>query len=1029
MPRHPVPSLTLLALAWCLGLTTVPVSAAAPPIDYQKQIKPLLAKHCNGCHGSTKTMSGLRTDAGQLATRGGDRGVGIVPGQPAKSLLFQALTGTDDLEQMPFDKPPLKTAEIELIKKWILQGARFPSDEKVTARRRQSDHWAFQPIVRAKLPAVSNPAWVRNAIDTFVLARLDKERLRPAPEADRVTLVRRLSLDLLGLPPSPEQVDAFRDDTRPGAYNRLVDRLLASPRYGERWGRHWLDLARYADSDGFTIDGARSIWKYRDWVIDAINANMAFDRFSTEQLAGDLIPKSRLDQLVATGFHRNTLINQEGGTDDEQFRVDAVVDRINTTGAVFMGLTVGCARCHAHKFDPISQRDFYQLFAVFNNCEDNNDANSSGPKIAVPSPEQASEQARLTSAITAAEKPLAAHDKTFAAGMPAWEKRLAALDAGSFTTLKPVKWTTAKGAVLTRLDDNSLIVDFSVPANDTYTVTLETPLDSITAVRVETLTHSSLPSKGPGRASNGNFILSEVTLAAAPIDGDAKPSPVKIASAVADHSQEGYPVAATIDGKPDTGWAINTKTGSPNVDRQAIFFPDRPISHPGGSKLVLSMAQLGKSANYLVGRFRISVSTANPADLKIPSPILAIARTPREQRSEAQAAQFIDAYRQTDVGRPPLADTVIRLKKQLDTIQKAIPTTMILRERKQPRETFIHIRGDFLRKGARVRPGVPEVLPPMKTAAADGTRLDLANWLFDPEHPLTARVTVNRFWQRFFGLGLVQTENDFGLQGETPSHPELFDWLAGEFIHRAWSVKDLHRLIVTSATYRQSSATRTELLERDPQNRLLARQTRMRMEAETIRDTALAASGLISDKIGGPGVYPPQPEGIYILTQQKKSWPEARGEDRFRRCMYTYFWRSSPYPFLPTFDAPDATTTCTRRSRSNTPLQALTLANDRAFFELAQGVAARILTEGPTADRERLRFGFRICLSREPSEAELGALGEFLSEQRQRFSLSKKDAARVAPTNRPDGIDTPEAAAWTSVGRVLVNLDEFITRE
>ena len=441
------------------------------------------------------------------------------------------------------------------------------------------------------------------------------------------------------------------------------------------------------------------------------------------------------------------------------------------------------------------------------------------------------------------------------------------------------------------------------------------------------------------------------------------------------------------------------------------------------------MAQLGKSANYLVGRFRVSVSTANPEDLKIPSPILEIARTPREERSEAQATQLIDAYRQTDVGRPPLADTVIGLKKQLDAIQKAIPTTMILRERKKPRETFIHIRGDFLRKGARVRPGVPEVLPPMKTAAADGTRLDLANWLFDPKHPLTARVTVNRFWQRFFGLGLVQTENDFGLQGEAPSHPGLFDWLAGEFIHRDWSMKDLHRLIVTSATYRQSSATRTELLERDPQNRLLARQTRMRMEAETIRDTALAASGLISDKIGGPGVYPPQPEGIYILTQQKKSWPEARGEDRFRRCMYTYFWRSSPYPFLPTFDAPDATTTCTRRSRSNTPLQALTLANDRAFFELAQGVAARILTEGPTTDRERLRFGFRICLSREPSEEELGALGEFLSGQRQRFSLSKKDAARVAPTRRPDGIDTPEAAAWTSVSRVLVNLDEFITRE
>ena len=1025
MPRRTVLFLSLLAVAWL----STPTDAAPPTVDYQKQIKPLLARHCNGCHGSKKVMSGFRTDAGRLATRGGDRGAGIVPGKPDQSLLFQVLTGTDDVERMPYEKPPLKPAEISLIKEWIIQGAKFPADEKVVGGRRTSDHWAFQPIVRAKLPSVSNPAGVRNAIDAFVLSRLDREKLRPAPEADRVTLLRRLSLDLLGLPPSPDQVDLFLADTSPGSYDRLVDRLLASPRYGERWGRHWLDLARYADSNGFTIDGARSIWKFRDWVIDAINADVPFDRFSTEQLAGDLMPGARIDQLVATGFHRNTLVNQEGGTDDEQFRVDAVVDRVNTTGAVFLGLTVGCARCHEHKFDPISQRDFYQLFAVFNNCEDNNDADALGPKISVPSPIQASEKARLAAAIISAEKPLSDHDRKFAAGMPAWEKRLATIDAGSFTMLKPAKWTTAKGAVLTRLDDDSLIVDFSVPANDTYTVTLESALESITAVRIETLTHTSLPKNGPGRADNGNFILSEITLSAAPSGGNAKPAPIKITSAAADHSQEGYPVSNAIDGNPKTGWAINTKTGSPNVDRQAIFFPARPIAHVGGSQLVLTMAHNGESANYLVGRFRVSVSGAAPADLKIPAPILAIARTARDKRSKAQQVQLVDAYRGTDTGRNQLSDALISLKKRLAAINKAIPTTMVLRERKQPRKTHIHIRGDFLRKGARVLPDVPEVLPPMKTAVPVGTRLDLAGWLFDPKHPLTARVTVNRFWQRFFGLGFVETENDFGLQGDPPSHPELLDWLASEFIRRGWAVKDLHRLIVTSATYRQSSATRPELLQRDPQNRLLARQIRMRMEAETIRDTALAAAGLISDKIGGPGVYPPQPEGIYVLTQQKKAWPEATGEDRFRRCMYTYFWRSSPYPFLPTFDAPDATTTCTRRSRSNTPLQALTLANDKAFFEMAQGVAVRILSDGPTPDLQRLRFGFRACLSREPSAEELGALTEFLSSQRKRFSESEKDAALVAPVRRPDGVSVSEAAAWTAISRVLVNLDEFITRE
>ena len=1026
MPRPITLFLLLLGVSWHMPPAT---NAAPPKVDYRKQIKPLLARHCNGCHGAKKVMSGFRADAGRLATRGGDRGAGIVPGQPEKSLLFQVLTGTDDVERMPYEKPPLKPAEISLIKEWIAQGAKFPADEKIVRRRRSSDHWAFQPIVRAKLPEVNNPAWLRNAIDAFVLSRLDREKLLPAPEADRVTLLRRLSFDLLGLPPSPQQVDLFLSDTSPGAYDRLVDRLLASPRYGERWGRHWLDLARYADSNGFTIDGARSIWKFRDWVIDAINADVPFDRFSTEQLAGDLLPGARLDQLVATGFHRNTLVNQEGGTDDEQFRVDAVVDRVNTTGAVFLGLTVGCARCHEHKFDPISQRDFYQLFAVFNNCLDNNDANALGPKISVPSPAQASEQAQLASAIVSAEKPLAEHDRKFAAGMPAWEKRLASIDAGSFTTLKPAKWATAKGAVLTRLDDHSLIVDFSVPANDTYTVTLDTSLESITAVRIEALTHTSLPKNGPGRADNGNFILSEVTISAAPAGGNAKPTPIKITSAVADHSQEGHSVSNTIDGNPKTGWAINTTTGSPNVDRQAIFFPDRPIAHPGGSRLVLSMAHNGESANYLVGRFRVSVSAATPADLKIPAPILAIARTARDERSKAQQAQLVDAYRATDSGRKQLADTLIGLKKRRDAITKAIPTTLILRERKQPRKTHIHIRGDFLRKGARVLPGVPEVLPPMKTAVPVGTRLDLAGWLFDPKHPLTARVTVNRFWQRFFGLGFVETENDFGLQGDLPSHPELLDWLASEFIRRGWAVKDLHRLIVTSATYRQSSATRPELLERDPRNRLLARQTRMRMEAETIRDAALAAAGLISDKIGGPGVYPPQPEGIYILTQQKKAWPEAKGEDRFRRCMYTYFWRSSPYPFLPTFDAPDATTTCTRRSRSNTPLQALTLANDKAFFEISQGVALRILSDGPTPDLQRLRFGFRACLSREPSSEELGTLTEFLSNQRKRFSQSRTAAVSVAPARRPEGVSAVEAAAWTAVSRVLVNLDEFITRE
>ncbi len=1029
MPRHPLPRVPMLpALLLAAVVARMPADAAPPVIDYRTQVKPLLVRHCTGCHNATKDESGLRLDAGRLAARGGDRGVAIVPGKPDKSLLFLALRGQGDIERMPYEKPPLKPAEIALFRTWIVQGAKFPADEKVVVSRRRGDHWSFQEIVQPEQPNVTDPSWIRNAIDAFVLARLDAEGLKPSPPADRVTLCRRLGLDLLGLPPNPTEIDRFLADTTPGAYERLVDRLLASPRYGERWGRHWLDLARYADSDGFTIDGARSIWKYRDWVINAINADLPFDRFATEQMAGDLLADPGLDQLVATGFHRNTLINQEGGTDDEQFRVDAVVDRVSTTSAVFLGLTIGCAQCHEHKFDPISQRDFYRMFAVFNNCEDNNDANGSGPKISVPTAEQTSTKKRLADEIAAAEKPLATHDKAFAAGRPAWVKRLAAMKEGKFTRLVPLKWTTAKGAVLTKLKDESLVVDFSVPANDTYTVTLESPQERITAVRIETLTHDSLPKKGPGRASNGNFILTEFTLAAGSRDSDAEPAAVKIASATTDHSQEGHPIAHAIDGKPKTGWAINVKTGSPNVDRQAIFFPARPIKNPGGSRLVISLHHNGPSANYLIGRFRVSVSAVDPIDLKVPAPILAIARTPGAKRTKAQQAQLENAYKQTDASRARLASTVGRLKQQLAAVNKAIPTTMILRERKTIRPTHILLRGDFLRPGASVTPGAPEILPPWKPAGPIGNRLDFSRWLFAPEHPLTARVTINRYWQRFFGLGLVDTENDFGLQGNPPTHPRLLDWLAGEFLRRGWAVKDLHRLIVTSATYRQSSAMRPELLDRDPRNRLLARQSRIRLAAETIRDSALSAAGLLSGKLGGPSVHPPQPKGIYILTQQKKAWPETRGEDRFRRCLYTYFWRSSPYPFLPTFDAPDATTTCTRRSRSNTPLQALTLANDEAFFEMAQGLAKRILTGGPDHDAGRLRFGFRACLARDPSSEELEALARFLVLQRRHFARPET-AAKVAPANPPPGVSVTEAAAWTAVGRVLINLDEFINRE
>lgn len=1023
------------ALRCCLLLMGDLAHAENVPVDYEKQVKPIFVKHCVGCHNGAKQESGFRLDVAQFAVEGGDRGIAVVPGKSNESLLLKALSGEDDILQMPFEMDPLSDAQIALIREWIDQGAEYPDSESIaTAEQVQSDHWAFQPITIPAFPSVKDLAWVRNGIDAFVLGRLDREGLVPSAEADRNTLIRRLYLDLLGITPDVEQVDGFVNDSSTHAYEKLVDRILSSPRYGERWGRHWLDLARYADSNGFTIDSSRSIWKYRDWVVEAFNKDLGFDQFTIDQMAGDMVEDSSLAQLTATGFHRNTLINEEGGTDDEQFRVEAVVDRVNTVGSVYLGLTISCAQCHSHKFDPISQRDFYRLYAIFNNCEDNNDANNSGPIVSIPSPRQIIRKAELTAAIAAAEKPLAEQDAKYISGMPAWEESIAATKDAEFDQLDPLYWTTIKGVVLNKTEDQTLLIDFSVPANDTYVVTLETGLPKITAIRLETLSHDSLPSNGPGRAKNGNFVLSEFEVyAESAASGNerhvADDKRVKLSNAVSDISQEGYSVSDSIDGRKGSGWAIHVKTGSSNVDRAATYFLDEPIENDGGSRITIKMHHNHSIANYLIGCFRIAVTDEETDNLLVPAAIRRIAQTPADKRDDQQKTEILAAYRNTDSERIPLANRVAELKKQLERLNSAIPKTMVLKERDKPRETYVQVRGDFLRPGARVIPGVPSVLPQIDTGSKSPNRLDFSKWLVSQENPLTARVTVNRFWQRFFGIGIVETENDFGVQGILPEHPELLDWLASEFMQHDWSMKKLHRLIVTSATYRQSSHITPKLFERDPHNKLLGRQTRMRLEAETIRDVSLSASGLLSSRMGGPSVYPPQPEGIYILTQQKKAWPESKGGERFRRGLYTYFWRSSPYPLMPTFDAPDATTTCTRRSRSNTPLQALMLANDRAFFEIAQGMATKIMHQDIARDRERLGYAFRKTLSRFPSDVELERLSEFLGAQKKRFEEFEQEAELAAPRSYPERFSKSEAATWTVVSRVLFNLDEFITRE
>jgi hypothetical protein len=755
----------------------------------------LLSQKCLACHNEKNFSSGLSLEDRESILVGGNRGPAAVAGKPQESLLVTAVRQNGNLKMPPGGR--LADSEIQIIIEWIAAG--LPGLKAEMAAKPGGDHWAFKSPKRPPEPVVRDQAWARTPIDRFVLARLEKENIRPSPEADKVTLLRRLHLDLTGLPPAPREIEDFLSDQRADAYERVVERLLASPHYGERWGRHWLDQARYADSDGGSRDEPRQIYRYRDWVIHALNRDMPFDRFVVEQLAGDLLPKATTEQMIATGFQRNSLLQIEAGTDREQYRVEAVADRVDAFGTAFLGLSIGCARCHDHKYDPIRQREYYQLFAFFNNIEE------FGPEL----------------------PPFA-----------------------------------------------------------------ESDLD---------------------------------------------------------------------------------------------------VAH---------------------------------------SPLLALGDPEEVARWEALRAQLLALYRERidyrDRSKPKPEDPGLKHRNEvIELVKKQIPKlerSMVMRERPVPRETQILLGGDYLARGARVLPGLPRALHPLPagTAGRRLNRLDLARWLVDPRNALLARVAVNRMWQRYFGRGIVETENDFGTQGAKPSHPELLDWLAVEFAARGWSQKAVHRMIVTSAVYRQSSRARTDLEKRDPQNVLLARQSRLRLEAEIVRDVALAASGKLEPKIGGASVFPPQPVGAMAASQVKKQWKASAGADRYRRGMYTHYWRVTPHPALAVFDQPNAMTVCTRRARTNNPLQALTLLNDEAFFELAQGLAKRVLEEAPADNQKRIEYVFRLAVAREPDALERERVGRLLRAEIDEYQTRKEEAQKLG---------TAEVAAWTAVSRVLMNIDEFITRE
>lgn len=1011
-------------------------------------MKPLFQKHCVDCHGPEKQKAGLRLDTAKSAIQGGDSGAAITPGDAAKSLLFERITAADEDERMPPKGDPLPPEAIDSISAWIQAGAQGPPDESPDdAPRTRSSHWAFQPLLRPALPPAranpgslserdpeSNVAGAETAIDRFVRARLRRDSIEPAPEADPSTLIRRLSLDLTGLPPAPDALDAYRNDTAPGAYERLVDRLLASPHFGEHWGRHWLDLARYADSDGYEKDRVRpNAWVYRDWVIDAFNDDMPFDEFTRQQLAGDLLPRGGLAAKVATGFHRNTLTNTEGGVDQEEFRCKANVDRTSTTSTIWLGLTVGCAECHTHKFDPITQREFYQLYAFFDAVQEKD--------IPAPPPDEwARYQAALADWTSARREIEFARDAYFESDLSdartAWEARVAAT-ASTWHQAVPVAAHAANGTTLTPLPDGTVEAGGPSPNTEIYTVEFEVPPWEIAAIRLEPVPAVG-DTAGPGRTGHGNFVLSEFS---AVLIQDAAESPLPIRSARSDYSQAKYPAENSIDGDRSTGWAI----GGAILDPHAIVFS---LEHPArvgeagrssGARLRLVIDQ-SHGTMHTIDRIRVAFSntplteTPNP----VPVDVIQISAIPVDERTEEQRLRVDEYY------RGHVDPTALDFKDQLARHDKRKPSAptrkaRTLAENPNPPLTRIHLRGDFLRKGEPVEPGTLSVLHPFhpRQDSTRPNRLDLADWLMAPENSLTPRVTVNRLWAQLFGAGLVKTVDDFGTRGDLPSHPELLDWLASEYRRLGWSRKALIKTIVMSATYRQTSKHRTDLVDLDPTNRLLARQNRFRLSAEGVRDAWLTASGLLDATIGGPSIRPPLPADIAALGYANSvQWNTSPGGDAYRRGLYIHFQRTVPYPMLVTFDAPDRNATCARRERSNTPLQALTLLNGPVFQEAARALAHRIHDAESASGEEKLRIAFRLCFSRDPDRDEMTVLKTLIERQQPIFETDAARRSLVTGITRDDETlesksttATVELAQWVTIARTLLNLDEFITRE
>lgn len=965
--------------------------------DFNREVRPILSQHCLKCHGpdEKQRQAGLRLDnyASAAARRA------IVAGKPDKSVLVKRIfaTGASIMPPLTANKP-LSEGQKRTLLRWIAQGAEY------------KPHWAFVAPKQVAPPRAKQAKWARNPIDGYILTSLEKVGLSPSPSADKATLLRRVSLDLIGLPPTGEEANAFLNDKRPDAYERLVDRLLASPHYGERWARRWLDLARYADTNGFEKDRTRPIWLYREWVINALNRDLPFNQFTIEQLAGDMLPNATIEQKIATGLHRNTMLNEEGGIDPLEYRFYAMTDRVATTGTTWLGLTIGCAQCHSHKFDPVTQKEYYQMMAFLNNADE--------PEMEVPKPDIIAKRQEIqgrVNSLTAnlktkfpAKGALNGTDNLYLR-LTEWAEQ-AARKANRWTMLKPSK-ATSNSPLLTVLPDSSVLSSGDITKQDTYTLTYPTGGKAITAIRLECLPDESLPKGGPGRVfyegSFGDFLLSEFTV----LNGG---SPVKFSTA---RSDNGGDPKQTIDGNPQTFWSSNGVRRKPVT---AVYILDKPLAV---NEFTLKMLFEFYYPSAL-GRFRISItSDPNINEAVLPAEAEEVLTLPADQRSVAQRTVLLNYFLSIC---PELAKEREEIKKLRDQLPE-LPSTLVFQERpaNNTRPTYIHKRGEFLQPLERVQPATLAILPPFPKSAPRN-RLAFAQWLVSPQNPLTGRVTVNRQWAAFFGKGIVTTLEDFGYQGQPPTHPELLDWLAIEFEKRNWSMKQLHRLIVTSATYRQSSIVQPSAKAKDPQNRLLAYFPRTRMEAELIRDNALATCGLLSHKIGGPSVFPPQNPGVTTDgTFGGMQWNVSAGEDRYRRGLYTFSKRTAPYAIFASFDAPSGEACVARREVSNTPLQALTLLNNEVFLEAAQTLGRKMAAEKGTLE-ERIAALFRRCLTRNPDGGETRLMSAYFEAQKRRFDNKELDPKALAGAGEGD---VNERAAWTALARTLLNLDEFVTKQ